>query len=295
MSVPIPILILVFTAVGFGVFVLAPLLLEFGMTQGLKEKQSADEANKLDPIYRFMAPEKVLQLSWTMAMLGGGILAAALVASGVYHPLIVLPLTVGAGFALFPLPKLWLKQRVKSRKRQFESRVLDLTVNLASCLRAGGGLPQALEMVMHDMSGPMGEELGILLYEYRIFNVPLPDAFDRMCKRMPCEDISLLTTALRVTLQTGGSLADVLDKITGTIRARTDFQQKLSTMTAQGRFEAIAIASMPLVAFGILYMIDPELMKPLVTTTIGWAALGGILILEVVGFVTINKIVTVEC
>lgn len=104
----------------------------------------------------------------------------------------------------------------------------------------------------------------------------------------------LLVTSVRLTMQSGGSLAEVLDRITDTIRSRTEFSEKLRSMTAQGRFEAIAMAAAPLAAFGLLFMLDPELMKPMVQTQTGWCAIGVMLVLETVGFLVINKIVTIE-
>ena len=63
---------------------------------------------------------------------------------------------------------------------------------------------------------------------------------------------------------------------------------------AQGRFEAIAMAAAPLVAFAILFFLDRELMQPLVETKIGWCAIGAVAVLETVGFLVINKIVTID-
>jgi len=122
----------------------------------------------------------------------------------------------------------------------------------------------------------------------------LPEALDRLNRRMPSEDFTLLTTSIRLSQQTGGSVADVLDRMTDTIRQRTVFHEKLRTLTAQGRFEAIAIACAPLMAFIILYFIDPTLMAPLVQTKEGWFALGVVGMLELIGFLIINKIVTIE-
>jgi len=116
----------------------------------------------------------------------------------------------------------------------------------------------------------------------------------RLCERMPGEDLSLLVTAIRLTMQSGGSLAEVLDRITDTIRQRTSFHDRLRTMTAQGRFEAIAMASAPLVAFVILYTLDRQLMQPLVQTRLGWCAIGAVAVLETIGFLVINKIVTID-
>ena len=101
-------------------------------------------------------------------------------------------------------------------------------------------------------------------------------------------------TSIRLTLQTGGSLADVLERMIEMIRARTDFQQRIRNKTAQGKFEAIAMSMMPLVVYILLRLIDPGLMRPLTTTPIGWAAIGAVCLLDLVGFVVIKKIVTIE-
>ena len=104
----------------------------------------------------------------------------------------------------------------------------------------------------------------------------------------------LLASAIRLTTQTGGSLVDVLEQLVDTIRNRTEFQQKLRTLTAQGKFEAMAMASAPLLAFVLLYFCQPDLMRPLVTTTMGWTAIGIAFALELVGFFVIRKIITIE-
>ncbi len=139
----------------------------------------------------------------------------------------------------------------------------------------------------------MRDEIAIMLREYRL-GISIADAMGRLATRMPCEDMRLLTCSVRLTIQTGGSLVDVLSQMVETIRQRTEFHEKLRTLTAQGRFEAMAMAAAPLAAFVILYVCQPDLMRPLVTTTIGWGAIGIMLVLEVIGFVFIRRIVTIE-
>ena len=46
--------------------------------------------------------------------------------------------------------------------------------------------------------------------------------------------------------------------------------------------------------FLILFYLDPDLMRPMVTTTLGWSAIGAVVVLETIGFLIINKIVTIE-
>ena len=183
--------------------------------------------------------------------------------------------------------------RERKRKAMFEDRILDLTMGLANAMKAGMALPQALEKVSEQLGGVMREEISVVLREYRL-GMGMTESIDRLVGRMPCEDIRLLASAVRLSTQTGGSLVDVMEQLVDTIRNRTEFQQKLKTLTAQGRFEAMARASAPLAAFVLLYVCQPDLMKPLVTTTTGWIAIGVAAVLEVIGFVVIKKIVTIE-
>ena len=88
--------------------------------------------------------------------------------------------------------------------------------------------------------------------------------------------------------------SDILDKIIETIRQRSIMEDKVNTLTAQGKFESIVMACAPLMAFIILYLLDRQLMEPLVTTVLGWAAIFVVLVLETIGYLFIKKIVTVE-
>ena len=106
--------------------------------------------------------------------------------------------------------------------------------------------------------------------------------------------MQLLCVAIRLTVKSGGSLAEVVQKITNLIRARIDFRRRLSALTAQGRFEALAMSLAPLAAFILLFLADRELMIPLVTTVIGWSAIAGVVVLETVGYFVIRKIIDID-
>ena len=115
-----------------------------------------------------------------------------------------------------------------------------------------------------------------------------------MHDRLPSEDLQLLIISIKLTLQSGGSLVEVLQRITQTIRGRIEFHQKLAALTAQGRFEALAMSLAPLLAFIILFIINNDLMLPMVKTGIGWCAIGVMLTLEVIGYIVIRAIVNVK-
>lgn len=286
-------LVLVFGSVTWIVWLVTPLLAQIGFERTAGKHIQAADGKQRGPIYRFTTPERLAHSCWSAAFLGGGILASILIICKVFNLLILLPLVLLAGLLCYQIPKAWLKRKIARRNLQFELRLTDLTLGLANGLRAGSALPQSLEVVSRDIGGPMAEELALVLHEYRL-GMDLPESLGRLCERMPGEDLSLLVTAIKLTMASGGSLAEVLDRITDTVRDRTEFQERLRTMTAQGKFEAIAMAAAPLAAFVILFVLDRDLMMPLVTTPIGWGALAAVVVLEVVGFMIINKIVTID-
>ena len=271
------VLILVFVAVTWIVWVVTPVLAQIGLERTAGRYIKTDE-KQVGPIYRFTTPERLAQARWSAALLGAGVSAAVCFLAAVF---------------CYQIPRWWVNHRIAQRRLQFEMKLTDLTLGLANGLRAGAALPQSLELVSRDLGGAMTEELTLVLHEYRL-GMDLPESLNRLCERMPSEDLSLLVTAIKLTMQSGGSLAEVLDRITDTIRQRTDFQERLRTRTAQGRFEAIAMAAAPLAAFILLFFLDRELMQPLVETTIGWCAIAAVVFLETVGFIIINKIVTID-
>jgi len=287
------VLTVVFAAVTWGVWVLTPMLAQIGLERTAGKYVQSDSTAQLGPIYRFTTPQRLSQACWWAALLGAGLLMATLIACNVLSVYLIAFCCFMAALLCFQIPKWWLKGRVRKRQAKFDARLTDLTLGLANGLRSGAALPQSLEIVSRDLGGPMTEEMSLVLHEYRL-GMDLPESLDRLCERMPGEDLALLVTAIRLTMQSGGSLAEVLDRITDTIRHRIDFQDRLATMTAQGRFEAIAMAAAPLIAFIILFLLDRQLMEPLVTTRIGWSALGVVAVLEIVGFLVINKIVTIK-
>ena len=78
------------------------------------------------------------------------------------------------------------------------------------------------------------------------------------------------------------------------IRGRREFQERLKNMTAQGKFEAIAMSCAPIAAFILLYIVDPSLMRPMVTTGMGWGGIGIVAVMISCGYFVIKKIVTIE-
>ncbi|MBQ6351984.1 MAG: type II secretion system F family protein [Lentisphaeria bacterium] len=240
----------------------------------------------------FISKPKLRKIQICFSTVGALIMLCILLMSGV--SVWAMPfLAAMAGAAAFALPYLYYKKKVEKRNAEFRARLLDVILGLNNGMRSGVALPQALEVVGRDIGGVMQEEIAMTLYEYRL-GIDLTEALIRLEKRMPDDNLKLFVTAVGISQQTGGSLADIMDKLIETIRQRSVMEDKINTLTAQGKFESIVMSCAPLMAFVILYLLDRQLMAPLVTTVLGWGAICVVLMLETVGYLFIRKIVKVE-
>lgn len=256
-------------------------------------KTSGDSGAAQSQFRKFIDPGKLLSIRFALGTAFAVAVVSFLIFNNVLSPAVCVPAGLLLGFIGWKLPYLWFMLKVRRRKQMFDSQILHLTMTLANGLRSGQALPQALDAASQRMGDPMREELALVLNESR-YGLDLTEALERLHTRMPGEDLRLLITSIRLTLQSGGSLSDVLERMVVMIRSRTEFHEKLKTMTAQGRFEAIAMSLAPVFVYVILRLIDPELMKPLTGTFIGWCTIGGVAVMIATGFFVINKIVTIE-
>lgn len=280
----------VFVFVATGLFAL--MVVRYVMSY-LREKLELGCSSTYVELARFISPERLLAVRMFGALIAASLLFVAQLSFGVERMVIAVPVAAGFGVAAWFLVVSFYRRKLRRRREAFESRLLDLTMGLTNGMKSGLALGQALDAFARRVSDPMREELNIVIKETRL-GVELPEAFERLYRRMPCEDLHLLVTAVSLTTRSGGSLAEVLEEMSKIIRARTEFQERLKNMTAQGRFEAIAIACAPVAAFLLLNAIDPALMRPLVTTGVGWLTVGGATLLVGLGYAVLRKMITIE-
>jgi Flp pilus assembly protein TadB len=263
------------------------------LTRYLREKLELATSPEYVALSRFISPDRLLSLRLFGALLVTCGMFVGQLSFGVERMAIAVPVACGFGIATWFLVLAWYRRKLRIRNEAFQSKVLDLTMGLANGMKSGLALGQALDALAKRMGDPMREEIMILLKETRL-GIEFPEAFERLYKRMPCEDLHLLVTSVALTTKSGGSLVDVLDEMVGLIRSRTEFNERLKNMTAQGRFEALMISCAPVAAFFLLNFIDPALMRPLVTTGMGWLAVAGAAILVGIGYWVLRKLISIE-
>jgi tight adherence protein B len=170
---------------------------------------------------------------------------------------------------------------------------VDALMNVSNSLRAGFSLHQAFEMVQREMGNPISQEFRLLNQELR-FGVSMQDALNHLLERMPSEDLDLVATAIIISRDVGGNLTEVFENIAATIRSRHRLYGKIKALTAQGKWQAGLICSLPpLLGLAINY-VNPEMMRYVYTEPEGWVLIAVIVILQVMGVFTILKIVDID-
>ena len=279
------VLVIVFIAVLVCVAVFLPVFFA-------QKTETAEDLQHIvdDPVRRFIEPENLQKMRYSSCMIVAVAALALIIVSGFYWGI---PIGIAFAFLAYQLPMWNINRKIKKRNELFESGMLDFTILIANTLRAGIALPSAIEMAIQTIEGPIREEFNVVLREHRL-GVDLVESIERLNKRVKCENLQLFSATICVTMRTGGSMADVLDHVIETIRQRSAFQDKLKTMISQSEFEALLISCSPFVAFIILYILDRDLMTPMLTTGIGWIAIFGVVLLEVIGFIILKKVTTVK-
>jgi tight adherence protein B len=179
-----------------------------------------------------------------------------------------LALAILFGLVVGAIPYVYLIGKRYSRFRRFEELLPDTIDLMARALRAGHTVTSAIEMVSTEGSEPVASEFR-RIFEEQNFGLPLREAMLNLAARVPLPDVSFLVTAILVQKETGGNLAEVLDKATAVIRERFRLRGQLRVYTAQGRLTGWILAGLPFFMFVLLNLVNPEYEKILLTDPVG--------------------------
>jgi tight adherence protein B len=196
-------------------------------------------------------------------------------------------LVVGAapfGFALFKRSK---------RFGKFQEGLPEALDLMVSALRAGHSLIAAMGLVSRECPEPVGGEFRTC-FEEQNYGLELKAAMDNMLNRVPLQDLKIVSTAIMIQKESGGNLAEVLDKTSHVIRERFRLKRQVGVHTAQGRLTGWILTVLPIGLGIILYISNPAMMSVLWTTQIGIRLMWGAGAMLVVGGLIIRKIVNMD-
>ncbi len=231
---------------------------------------------------------------WTVGRVIFGALVAGVVAGflgGLWFDNVVFGVLCGLVAANGPYVYLRIKRA--QRMRKFETVLPEAIDLLARALRAGHSLTAAIEMVAREVADPVGSEFR-RVFEEQNFGLPMREALLNLANRLPVKDLQFLVTAMLVQKETGGNLAEVLDKTGAVIRERARLLGQLRIYTAQGRLTGWILGLLPFIVFLLMNMVHPGYAHVLLSDPTGrkavWIGLG----LMLIGIWMIRRIVDIK-
>ena len=255
---------------------------------------SEQMAKQFEDVFMFMPPHKIAMIGWMTAgflfvvifLLAGGLTSSTGFAIGMLLGLLV------AVPALYT-PRLLLKFLKRRRLFKFNLQLVDTLVNMSNALKAGFSITQAFESVVKEGEQPICQEFDMFLQQTRL-GVSFSDGLSHMEQRVGSADLSLVVNAIETARKTGGNLTEIFEKIAHTIRERMRIENRIQTLTAQGRMQGIIVSLMPVVIGVALAVVDPEMMMPFVHSMTGVVIMATVVILIICGGLIIRKIVDID-
>lgn len=182
----------------------------------------------------------------------------------------------------------------KLRKQRYlhlaEQSLPDFIRGISGALRAGTSLTQAMALVAKETPDPLGFEIARVLRR-ESFGFSFEQTLEELTTRIPSKDLALTVMVINIQREIGGSLADILENIVGTIVARQTLTREVRALTAQGRMSGWVLTALPFVLGVAIWFLNPHYIDPLFHTTTGLIMVGSALVSVALGGFVINRMV----
>jgi len=198
-----------------------------------------------------------------------------------------------AGVAALFVPYGYVKYVTWKRLRRFLEQMPDGLDMISQSLQAGMGLTQSMVYVAKEMTDPLGTEFSVFIEEVNL-GLPLGDALRKLEQRMALPEVRLFNTALLVQREVGGSLAELLNKLSNIIRDRFRIERLVKSLTAQNRMSAWTVCSIPPFLALFLFFREPVMMNEMLAHPMGKGMLAAALGLELLGIFAFHKLIKVH-
>jgi len=267
-------------------FALIWMVLHFGSRwfSRRQERNARSAASELEGMFIFTDSNRIIVLN-----VGGLILLPVLAWFATGNLLLVGACMVAA----FIAPRYIVRYIARRRLREFEQQLPDALLMVTGALRAGASMMIALESVAAEGKPPVSQEFELLLRELRL-GTDFGVALQNLERRVPLPDLLMVTSGMALAREVGANLAETLESIARTIRARLQMEGKIRSLTAQGKMQGLVMSALPLFLVLILRVMEPEAMEPMFTEWYGWATLAFILLAVAVGYHFISKITNID-
>jgi tight adherence protein B len=228
-----------------------------------------------------LTPRRLLLIMAGMGLAAG--LAANLIRPNVLVAAVAA--LTGAG-----LPFLYVQLKRKARLEKMMTQLPDAFDLMARVIRAGQTMSQALQAVADEFDPPIGVEFAYCS-EQQNLGLPPEIALRDLARRTGLLEVRIFVVALLVQQQTGGNLAELLERLAAVIRDRFRLRGKVRTLTAEGRYQALILLALPIALFLILMVVNRNYAQVLLEHP---SLLAGMFFFEVLGALWIRKIVNFD-
>jgi tight adherence protein B len=282
------------------------------LTSGGKKRSKAEAAQYQEllktmrgegvgTVERFVSRYLNLRLLFEQANVSLSVANFMIICGGMAMVGLLLPSIGGLSIALAPLmsatlailPIVWLLVKRKKRLKKFAAQLPEALELIARALRAGHSLAAGFSLVGQEMSEPIGAEFN-RTFEEQNLGKPLEEALEDLTKRVPNLDLKFFSTAIILQRQTGGDLAEILDKIGYLIRERFKIWGQVQALTGEGRLSGIVLLALPPALFAVVYRMNPDYLMLLFTDDMGKKMLVGGIVSQLLGALLIRKIVNIR-
>jgi len=197
------------------------------------------------------------------------------------------------GGAVGAAPYIYLYILRAFRRSRFDALLPEAVDLMSRGLRAGHSIAAVLEMVGNEIADPVGTEFRALHKEQSL-GLPMREAMMNLVERMPLDDMRFLATAILLQKESGGNLAQILDKTSAVVRERARLRGQLKIYTAQGRITGWILCAAPFLMFALISVVNHNYEKTLFSNALGMKMIYGGLGLMVLGILAIRKIIDVK-
>lgn len=216
--------------------------------------------------------DRICEAGWTISpqhFWGYGAVCAVVfttlaLAAGLAMPVVAMMVPIGGiGF-----PLMVLRIAGARRKAAFLGSMADALEAITRAIKAGLPVSESMAIIGRDFDGPIGEEFAKAVDEQRI-GLGLGEALERLAHRMPVPEMRMMSMAVTIQTQTGGSLAETLENLANVIRGRERLRRKVKAVSSEAKISAGIMGCLPLFVMGSLYLVNPEYVNILFTTDTG--------------------------
>lgn len=193
----------------------------------------------------------------------------------------------------FAIPPVMVQQAKNKRALLFNKQLGESLTIMSNCMRSGYSFQQAMGSIAREMQPPISTEFSRVVREMS-YGATMEQALNNMKARVNNKDLDLLISAVLTSQQVGANLSEILDTIAETVSDRIRLREEVRVFSAQGRMSGVIIGLLPVAVILFLMILNPTYFTDFVQHPIGRMMLVLSVVMELTGFIVINKIVDIK-